>query len=120
MEKVAGYIDVSEVAQETGFGLFGCSVGIDKRVWSECVEWNETDNTIQDYQEEDARLWDILFVGGSKLQMNPNEILRNTFVKFQIYCLPRDGKSIESIIVNFKIEMVMLNGVHGLLIRYDE
>lgn len=114
------FIDVSDVAKETGFGLFGCPVGLDARVWNECVGWNETDNETQDYQEEDARLWDILFVGGSKLQMNPNDILHKDFVQFQIYCLLRDGKSVESVPVNFKIEKTMLNGIHGLIVRYGD
>lgn len=112
------YVDVSESAAKTGFGIYGCPVGIDVRVWSECVRWTEEDNETQTYQEEKARLWEILYIGGAKLKMYPNEILSKECVAFQIHCIPRNGNSTEAVHVDLKIEPLQIGGMPGLIVRY--
>src|SRR5829696_1279627 len=112
------YIDVSELAVDTGFGIYNCPVGIDVSVWNDCVHWNEKDNDAQIYQKEDARLLDILYVGGAKLQLNPDEILQKGYVTFQTHCIPRDGVSTEPTHKDFKIEQSLINGTLGLIVRY--
>ncbi|HKO41783.1 MAG TPA: hypothetical protein VJU84_00710 [Pyrinomonadaceae bacterium] len=112
------YVDVSELVVDTGFGIYGCPVGIDMCVWNDCVQWNESDNEAQTQQEEGTRLWEILYVGGAKLQLDPDEILRKGFVTFQIHCITRDGTSTEAAHKDFKIEQSLMNGTLGLIIRY--
>ena len=115
--KTGEFVDVSETAVNTGFGIFGCPVAVDKSVWNDCVQWTDQDNETQGYQDEDARLWDILFAGGAKLQFEPNAILQKESIGFEIYCIPRDGRSQEAVPMNFKIEKAMLLGTHGLIVR---
>lgn len=85
---------------------------------SDCVQWSEQDNEAQTYQEEDARLRDILWVGGAKLQLNAHEVFQKGCVTFHIHCIPRDGKSTESAHKDLKIEPFLMNGTPGLIIRY--
>lgn len=119
-EYTFSYIDVTETAVGTGFGIYGCPVGIEPAVWEECVEWTDEDSKIQGYQDQDARLWDILFVGGAKLKMQPNEILLNERVDFQIHCIIRYTSDTESTPTKFSIEKALLKGTPGLIIRYSE
>ena len=119
-EYFANYIDVTNEATDTGFGIYGCPVGIDCAVWEECVEWTDLDSEIQGYQEQDARLWDILFVGGAKLQMSPNEILNTDRVTFQVDCILRYTSDTEPTSTEFSIEKALLKETPGLIIKRFE
>lgn len=80
-------VDVSETAREAGFR---CSVALTQAVYADCVAWREENSERQTYQDESGRLWDVLWMaavaareGGSGRR------------PFQLYCVPRDGKSRE-------------------------
>ena len=111
--------DVTDAAKGTGFSIYGCPVHVDIDVWDKCVKWNESDNERQIYQEEDARLWDILFVGGSIMQMEPNKILKEGVVNFHTLCVLNDGSSTDAVQVNFKIHNENLDNTIGLLVALN-
>jgi hypothetical protein len=49
-------IDVSEMAREAGFR---CPVALTQEAWGDCVAWDEENGPDQD---EEGRLWDVLFL----------------------------------------------------------
>lgn len=83
-------IDVTETAYDAGFA---CKVYLTQDVWDKCVEWTEADSERQDYQDQDARLWDVLFVPAAKMQIGFDPV---TGLSYQILCLLRDGFSTEA------------------------
>ena len=91
-------VDVTETACEAGFD---CKVYLTPNVWEKCCEWTDVDNKRQDYQDWDARLWDVLFVPAQKIKMgNFNPV---TGMTYQIYCLIRDGVSKDATQINLKV-----------------
>jgi hypothetical protein len=83
------YVDVSREAADAGFE---CRVQVSERVWNQCCEWSEEDTKRQDYQEQDARIWDVVFVPSMKLRMQQGRLDRQG-MKYEIYCLLRgEGK----------------------------
>ena len=98
MPEEAKIIDVSEMGSEAGFS---CPVYVTSEVWYKCVAWTDSDNEKQDYQEQDDRLWDVLFVPATRMKMegfNPA-----TGLDYSIYCLLRDGMSTDAVRVQLKI-----------------
>ena len=93
------YLDVSSTAAEVGCGftILKAPVSLTHQLWDACVKWDHSDNNTQTYQEEDARLWDVLFVCGSTLEMNINNFLSSMIHKFNILVIPRDGESTQAV-----------------------
>ncbi len=81
------FIDVTSTAYEAGFS---CPVYLSEEVWDKCVEWGDDDSDRQGYQEEDARLWDVLFVPAFKLSSGLGRIAPSGDMGYEIYCLIRD------------------------------
>ena len=50
-------VDAGPMAEEAGF--IG-PVALTSAVWEDCVAWTDTDNQRQVYQDQSARLWDVL------------------------------------------------------------
>ncbi|TVM00800.1 MAG: hypothetical protein CV087_12385 [Candidatus Brocadia sp. WS118] len=89
------YIAVTQTAEEVGMGfdIIGAPVALSRDVWNECVKWTDQDSELQEYQEQDARLWDVLFTGGGTLQIKVNQFLARGFHNYSVVCIPRDGTS---------------------------
>jgi hypothetical protein len=49
-------IDVSEMAREAGFR---CPVALTQEAWGNCVAWDDENDALQD---EEGRLWDVLYL----------------------------------------------------------
>ncbi len=80
-------INVSKMAAEAGFR---CAVALTQGVYAECVAWSEEDSLRQTYQDEPQRLWDVVWMATNAARSaKPGE----TRTPFQLYCVPRDGKS---------------------------
>jgi hypothetical protein len=65
-------IDVSATAAEVGYGFntLRAPVLLTQKLWDTCVQWGQGDSDAQEFQEQDVRLWDVLFVCGMSLEMN--------------------------------------------------
>lgn len=94
-----GLIEVpTELCKEAGIKV---PIGIVASVWSDCVEWTETDSERQTCQDEAGRLWDILYMFREAARRTSGDTLL-----FKIARIPRDGKST-------KPETIMLKSVIG-------
>ncbi len=94
-----GYlVDVSEMAREAGFKL---NTVLTRTVWDGCVEWNDDDNKRQTYQDQDERLWDVLFMASNSARMNPN----SSQILYQLYRVPRGGRGKRAKLVTLKLHI---------------
>jgi hypothetical protein len=85
-KSMKGYIDVSNTAAEvgSGFNILKAPVMLSSKLWGICVEWSDEDTNEQEYQEQEARLWDILFVCGTTLEMNINSFISSMTHHFKL------------------------------------
>ncbi|MEY8241875.1 MAG: DUF6573 family protein [Cycloclasticus sp.] len=89
------YIDVSNTAAEvgSGFNILKAPVLLSSKLWDVCVQWDDKDTDAQDYQEQEARLWDVLFVCGTTLEINIQSFIGSMSHQYHIFVIPRDGNS---------------------------
>ncbi len=90
-------INVTELAREAGFCL---PAAITATAWSDCVAWTEADSSDQVHQDQSGRLWDLLFMAHHAIRSSRSGGDRLTF---QLYRVPRDGKSTEAAITTLKL-----------------
>ncbi len=79
-------VDVSETGREAGFAI---PVALTATAYEDCVTWTEEDGRRhQCYQDEDGRLWDVLFMAsyGARANEDKNEFL------YDLYRVPREGR----------------------------
>ncbi|WP_200926181.1 DUF6573 family protein [Sphaerimonospora mesophila] len=66
-------------------------VAITRAAWEDCVAWDDADNrrkgTIQD---EDGRLWDVLWMAAAGIRRAPGSTSR---ISFPLYRTPRPGRA---------------------------
>lgn len=79
-------VDVTEMAREAGFRI---PVAMTRAAWADCVEWSDEDNKRQTYQDEQGRLWDVLYMASLAARRNSGSVLR-----FQLYRVPRGGRGV--------------------------
>lgn len=89
-------VDVSETAREAGFRW---PVAMTSAAWADCVAWSEEDNHRQVYQDESGRLWDVLWMAFVAIRSAPG----GTQLEYQLYRVPRDGKSVEARLTSLKL-----------------
>jgi len=78
-------VDVSDLAREAGFVL---SVAVTRTVWAECVEVHDGGAD----QDEQGRLWDVLFMLRIAIKMlGPNE----SRLKFTVMVRNRTARLVE-------------------------
>jgi hypothetical protein len=90
-------VDAGPMAEEAGFTG---PVALTSAVWENCVAWTDTDNQRQVYQNQSARLWDLLSMAGFAIRANPstsNQLL------YELYRVPRDGHSTKAQLVQLKL-----------------
>lgn len=120
-EKVAGsgYLEITDKAREYhGIAKLGCRIFISQETWDKCVQWDELDIEKQDYQDQEARLHDILNVLSSNIELNFNKFSLQNGWEFAIFCILRDGKMTEGVKVNFIGKPLHIDGDWGLAIEY--
>lgn len=80
-------VDVSEMAREAGFRV---AVALTRSAWEDCVAWTEVDSRRQTRALQDSvgRLWDVLWLASLAAKRG-----RGDRVAFEIYRVPRDGKT---------------------------
>lgn len=80
-------VDVTDTAKEAGFRV---PVALSRAAWADCVEWTERDSQRQTYQDQDGRLWDVLWMAMNAARRNTQ---REAF-EFQLYRVLRGGRSL--------------------------
>jgi hypothetical protein len=90
-------IDVGDMATEAGFRFH---VALTAAAWSDCVAWTDADSSGQVHQDQSGRLCDVLFMAHHAIRSSCSGGDRLTF---QLYRVPRDGKSIEAAITTLKL-----------------
>ena len=90
-------VDAGEMATEAGFRI---PVALTAAVWSNCVAWTDADSASQIHQDPSGRLWYVLFMAHHAIRSSRSNGDRLTF---QLYRVPRDGKSIEAVIITLKL-----------------
>ncbi len=90
-------IDVSQPAREAGFRW---PVALTRAAWEECVEWSESDSRRQVCQDVSGRLWDVLWMASNALRRTSHN---STAQRFELYRVPRDGKSLKARLTRLKI-----------------
>jgi len=90
-----GYlVDVSEIAKEAGFKF---PVALTRAVWDDCVEWDYKDTERQTYQDQEGRLWDVVYMAANAgRQSSSNELV------YQLYRVPRGGRAKKPVLVSLK------------------
>ena len=89
------FIPVTATAEEVGLGFdsVGAPVALTHEAWDLCVVWTEADSERQTLQEQNDRLWDVLFTCGGTLQLSYLSFIQHGEHKFSVLCVPRDGTS---------------------------
>jgi hypothetical protein len=98
-------VDAGAMAQEAGFKW---PVAITAAAWSDCVAWTDADSERQVHQDQSGRLWDVLFMAQHAIRVNRKGGDR---LEFQLYRVPRDGKSTEASVTTLKL--IVGPGDHG-------
>ena len=91
-------IDITPSAKLIGIEY---SVMVTKSVFTNCIKWTEDDNKKESrvYQNEDDRLWNILFA--LKWMLNKPDPAKVIF--FDVYVLPDDGFSYVALPTKLKV-----------------
>ena len=90
-------VDAAPMAQEAGFRW---PVAITAAAWSDCVVWSDADNERQVHQDQSGRLFDVLYMAHHAIRSSRRNGDRLTF---QLFRVPRDGKSTEAVITTLKL-----------------
>ena len=98
-------IDVTTTAAEAGFN---CPVAITAAAWSDCVAWSEADTKRQTIQDEQGRLWDVIWMARQAARRGGNR------TGFCLRRVPRGGRGRTSKIV--KLKMLAHGGDEGELV----
>lgn len=78
-------VDITITAREAGFT---CPVAITRAAWGDCVEWNEADSKRQTHQDQEGRLWDVVWMASQAARRGGMETL------FRFYRVPRGGRGV--------------------------
>ena len=92
-------------------------MALSRDVWNECVEWTEQDTGQQCYQEQEARLWDVVCTGAATLELEIGKFIKEGKHGYSIFAIPRNGISTEAISVSLLIRRVEIRGQMWLLVE---
>jgi hypothetical protein len=87
-------IDISSYAREVGFLI---PVAITESAWAECVAWNDTDTRRKIYQDEEGRLWDLVWMARQAARGCDSDQIH-----FDLLRIPRDGRSSQPTLVRLQ------------------
>ncbi|MEA3275557.1 MAG: DUF6573 family protein [Pseudomonadota bacterium] len=90
-------VDAGPMAKEAGFRW---PVAVTAAAWADCVAWIDADSERQVHQDQSGRLWDVLFMAQHAIRASRSDGDRLTF---ELYRVPRDGKSTEAAITTLKL-----------------
>ena len=90
-------IDVGSMAKEAGFKW---PVALTADAWADCVAWTDADSQQQVHQDQSGRLWDVVYMASHAIRTSKDSGDR---LLFQLYRVPRDGRSTEAVLVTLKL-----------------
>ena len=90
-------IDPGTMAAEAGFKW---PVAITADAWADCVAWSEDDSARQVHQDQDGRLWDVLFMAFYAVRTSQESGDR---ILFQLLRVPRDGRTTKAKLVTLRM-----------------
>ena len=90
-------VDAGPMARECGFRFH---TAITATAWSDCVAWSDADSERQVHQDQSGRLWDVLYMAHHAVRTSRSV---GDSLMFQLYRVPRDGKSDEAAITTLKL-----------------
>jgi hypothetical protein len=90
-------VDAGSMAKEVGFRFH---TAISAAAWADCVVWSDADSERQVHQDQSGRLFDVLYMAHHAIRSSRSGGDRLTF---ELYRVPRDGKSIEAAITMLKL-----------------
>lgn len=110
-------VDVSATAAQVdhAFGILKAPVALTSSAWDVCVRWEDGDTEAQGPQDQDARLWDVLFVCGTTLQLSIQKFVREMRHPFSVVLVPRDGVATAAV----KAELVAVGNLKPGLLLID-
>ncbi|WP_328863304.1 DUF6573 family protein [Streptomyces sp. NBC_00306] len=73
------------IAREAGF-MF--PVALTRAAWLDCVAWTDEDSTRQTPQDQEGRLWDVLYMSASAARRGGS-----SRTEVELYRVPRDGQT---------------------------
>lgn len=88
-------VDVSAMAKQSGFKI---PVAVTPTVWNQYIEWTGEDTNRQTSQDQSGRLWDVLWMLYVACKRSKDE----SYVSYELYVIPRDGRSKSPILTNLK------------------
>ena len=80
--------------------VFKWPVALTSAAWTDCVAWSDDDSEKQVYQDQSGRLFDVLYMASCEIR---NSNGSGDQMLFQLFRVPRDGKSMEAEIVTLKL-----------------
>jgi hypothetical protein len=80
-------IDVSSIAREAGFRK---PVALTAEVWADCVEWDNSDTNRQCPQDEEGRIWDVVWMAKNAAQ----RARCSSVTTFEVHRIPRGGRAL--------------------------
>ena len=98
-------IEVDATAKEQGFRW---PVALTTAVWSDAVEWTDSDSQKQVHQDQIGRLRDVLCMAVFAIKITDDG---SDQLNFKVYRVPRDGRSEESELIHLKL--MVGPGDHG-------
>jgi len=90
-------VDPGSMAKEAGFKW---PVALTADAWADCVAWTDDDSQQQIHQDQSGRLWDVLYMASHAIRTSKDSGDR---ILFQLYRVPRDGRSTEAVLVTLKL-----------------
>lgn len=95
-------IDAGPMAREVGFR---CPVALTGAAWQDCVAWTETENESQTLQDQNGRLWDVLYMATFGIRHHRARGKLGNELLFKLHRVPRDGRSREPVLTKLKLVM---------------
>lgn len=91
-------VDVSRLAREAGFRI---PVAVTSAVWADCVAWTDADTKKQVAQDENGRLWDVLWTSA----LAAKRARGAQRIAFELNRVPRGGRATQPrpVVLNLNI-----------------
>jgi len=91
-------VDVTTIAMEAGFRI---PVTMSYAAWADAVEWTEVNSKRQTQQDQESRLWDVLWMAYLAARSNA-QVSRKAF---QLLRIPLDGRHVRARLTTLYVQI---------------